>query len=138
MFAIRYRAEVFIYIRNQYIYQPLAEARAGRQIPVAVIGEDDEKWRGPPGGNQSVGHIDRAKADPLVVGVGLAMEEIEDRIAQVRPLVVAWRQIDNEFLRWFRGINVALFHAAGPGWTGDERRSGSGRDGGEARENLGR
>ena len=79
MVAVREGAVVLVDKGNDDVNQPIAEAIAGWQVPVAVIGEDhDERWR-ITGVNELVRRGRGAKVDPLFIGVGLAVQQIQDR-----------------------------------------------------------
>ena len=48
--------------------------------------------------DQIVQSLCRAETDPLIVGVGLSVQQIKDRITLIRFLVIAGRQVNAEFL----------------------------------------
>ena len=67
------RPVVLVNIWNEIIHQALTKARSRWQIPIAVVREDDDQWYRFTREDQVIDHIYYAKADPLIVGIGLPM-----------------------------------------------------------------
>lgn len=63
-------------MRDEVVHKPLTESRAGREVPVAVIGEDDDEGLCFAGEDECVEGIYRAQTNPLVGGVGLSVQEV--------------------------------------------------------------
>ena len=102
MLAIGQGMVVLVDVGYQMIYQTISKTGTGLYIPVTVIRKDDDEWRNflnvvekaktaCKTSDQSIHHFDRAKPHPLIIGVGLSVQQIQDRIAHFRHLVVAWR-----------------------------------------------
>ena len=98
MIPIWDRSIGFIDIRNQAVDESLAEAGACFGIPVTVIGEDDDKGLSFSGTKQFVDYFHSAESNPLIGGVGLSVQEIENRITLIRLFIVTGWEVDGIFL----------------------------------------
>jgi hypothetical protein len=89
-------------VRDKFLDQPLAKARSRRQVPVAVIRKDNDEWHRFPRKDHLIRRLSSPNTDPLIVCVGLSMQEIKHRVALLGLFIVAGRQIDAELL-WRSG-----------------------------------
>src|SRR5919106_2048655 len=92
-------AVTLINVRDKLLDQSLTEARTWREIPMAVIREDNNEGRGFAGKNQFIDYIHCTKPNPLILCIGLTMQKVEDRVTLLCFFIIAWRQIDQVFLR---------------------------------------
>src|ERR1043165_1383154 len=114
-------------VREKILHQSSAKARTRRQIPIVIIRENDDKRNRLTRLDEGIDDSYRAQANPLIVSVGLPVQEIKDRITLIRFFVVAGREIDPELLRRPGGIQAAQFQVTGLRETG-KRRDGSRRN----------
>ena len=94
-------------MRNERIDEPITEAWACFQIPMAIIGEDNDKGLSFASENQLVERVWRAETNPLIGGVGLSMQEVEHGVTCIGLVIIAGWQINEIFLWWFGGCNCA-------------------------------
>jgi hypothetical protein len=115
---------------DEGVDKAVAKASAGRDVPVAVVGEDDDEGSGLAGVEEVIGEGGSADAYPLIVGVGLSVEEVEDGIALAGLLGVAGGQIDDKLLGRPGSSDRTAFDLTGLGEAGEGSGGWDARGGG--------
>jgi hypothetical protein len=117
MVSIRECSITRVNIWDDVFSKSLAKTCAGREVPVPVVREDNDERLCFTGEDQIINSSDRTEANPLIGGIGLSVQEVEDGVMCIGLFIVAWRQIDEIRLRGIYGFEKSLFHAAGLGKT---------------------